>query len=118
MASLSMPSPLNDFGAGSPNDVPELPREFSKVEGDGRQQMQSHVMESGGINLECNEEDTLFIKQLIDTVYSNHLASQNRVRQYTNFLTMLKREEDTWAERFKRASSLMPDYKPPMEWTA
>jgi hypothetical protein len=67
--------------------------------------------------LEYDEEDTLFIKQLIDAVYSNYLASQNRVRQYTNFLTMLEREEEAWAERFKRASSLMPDYKPPMEWT-
>lgn len=110
-----MLSPPNDVRASSPNDVPELPCRFSKIENAGRQQQ--HEAGLDGINLEYDEEDTLFIKQLIDTVYSNYLASQNRVRQYTNVLTMLKREEDAWAERFKRASSLMPDYKPSMEWT-
>ncbi|KAG2037476.1 hypothetical protein BDR03DRAFT_957258 [Suillus americanus] len=115
MASLSLSSPPNDVGASSPNDVPELPCEFSKVESAGRQHQ--HVVGLSAVNLEYDEEDTLFIKQLIDTVYSNYLASQNRVRQYTNFLTMLKREEDAWAERCKRASILMPDYKPPMKWT-
>ncbi|KAG1799681.1 uncharacterized protein HD556DRAFT_1439340 [Suillus plorans] len=119
MASFLTPLPPSNIEASSPNNVPEVPREFSKVEGSGRQrERQSRVLELGGIKLEYDEGDPQSIKQLIDAVYSKYLVSRNRVHQYTNFLTMLKREEDTWAERFKRASNLMPDYKPPMEWIA
>lgn len=65
-----------------------------------------------GIETPADEQDALFTKLCIETVYSSYLAAQNRVRQYTQFLMLLKREEDAWAQRASRACCLMPDYKP------
>jgi hypothetical protein len=71
-----------------------------------------------GIALQDEEQDTLFTKYSIDTVYSSYLTSRYRVHQYTHFLAILKREEDAWAQRVKKASRLMPDYNPTIEWAA
>jgi len=70
-----------------------------------------------GIDVEDDDQDRLFIKFSIDTVCSSYLASRYRVRQYTQLLMILKREEDAWAQRVKKASLLMPDYTPPMAWS-
>jgi hypothetical protein len=73
-------------------------------------------MSLDGIDVEDDDQDRLFTKFSIDTVYSSYLASRYRVRQYTQLLMLLKREEDAWAQRVKHASRLMPDYIPPMAW--
>jgi hypothetical protein len=70
-----------------------------------------------GIDIEDDEQDTLFTKYSIDSVYSSYLAAQSRVRQYTQLLLLLKREEDAWAQRVMKANCLMPEYKP-MGWVA
>ncbi|KAG1791055.1 uncharacterized protein HD556DRAFT_1310159 [Suillus plorans] len=70
-----------------------------------------------GIELEDDEQDSLFTKFSIDTVYSSYLASRYRVRQYTHLLMLLKHEEEAWAQRVKSASRLMPEYVPPMVWS-
>jgi hypothetical protein len=67
-----------------------------------------------GVDLEDEAEDSLFTKYSIDTVYSSYLTSRYRVRQYTHFLAILKREEHAWAQKVKKASRLMPDYNPTM----
>lgn len=70
-----------------------------------------------GIDIEDDEQDTLFTKYSIDSVYSSYLVAQSRVRQYTQLLLLLKREEDAWAQRVTKANCLMPEYKP-MGWVA
>jgi hypothetical protein len=76
------------------------------------------VMEQGlcrvalnGIEVEDDEQDML-LKCTADTVFSNYIAAQHRVRQYTQFLTILKGEEEAWAQRFQKATCVMPDYQP------
>jgi hypothetical protein len=66
------------------------------------------------VDLDDEGSDTLFTQYSIDSVYLSYLASQYRVRQYTHFLTILKREENAWAERVEKAMDLMPDYTPPV----
>lgn len=70
-----------------------------------------------GIDIEDNEQDTLFTKLSIDSVYSSYLTARTHVRQYTQLLLLLKREEDAWAQRVTKASCLMPEYKP-VGWVA
>ncbi|KAG2130508.1 hypothetical protein BD769DRAFT_1666804 [Suillus cothurnatus] len=95
----------------------DLPSNFVNIEADGRRrEKQSYVMSLDGIDVEDDDQDRLFTKFSIDTVYSSYLASRYRVRQYTQLLMLLKREEDAWAQRVKHASRLMPDYIPPMAW--
>ncbi|KAG1857709.1 hypothetical protein DFJ58DRAFT_840566 [Suillus subalutaceus] len=76
------------------------------------------VMEQGlcrvaldGIEVEDDEQDML-LKCTTDTVFANYIAAQHRVRQYTQFLTILKGEEEAWAQRFQKATCVMPDYQP------
>jgi hypothetical protein len=69
-------------------------------------------MSLDGINTGNDEQDPQFIKYSIDSVHSSYLAAQTRVRQYTQFLTLLKREEDVWAQKVTRARRLMPEYEP------
>lgn len=69
------------------------------------------------IDIEDDEQDTLFTKLSIDSVYSSYLTAQTHVCQYTQLLLLLKREEDAWAQRVTKASCLMPEYKP-VGWVA
>ncbi|KAG1733418.1 hypothetical protein EDD22DRAFT_960219 [Suillus occidentalis] len=97
------------------HDAPPLPYEIMNIENAGRKrEMQAYVMGLDGVDLEDEAEDSLFTKYSIDTVYSSYLTSRYRVRQYTHFLTILKREEHAWALKVKKASRLMPDYNPTM----
>ncbi|KAG1893009.1 uncharacterized protein F5891DRAFT_1196979 [Suillus fuscotomentosus] len=68
-------------------------------------------MSVDGIKEQVDEQDIL-LARTIETVFANYAAAQDRVRQYTQFLTILKSEEDAWAERFQEASSVMPGYEP------
>ncbi|KAG1802000.1 uncharacterized protein HD556DRAFT_1304200 [Suillus plorans] len=64
-----------------------------------------------GFEVEDDEQDAL-LKCTVDTVFANFIAAQHRVRQYNQFLTILNGEEEAWAQRFQKASSVMPDYQP------
>jgi hypothetical protein len=64
-----------------------------------------------GIEPDEDDQDLLFIQLSVDTVYASYAAAQNRVRQYTQLLTLLKREEDLWAERVEKAKYVLPEYK-------
>jgi hypothetical protein len=64
-----------------------------------------------GIDLEEDEEDRLFTQLSVDTVYASYAAAQNRVRQYSQLLRLLKREEDLWAQRVEKARYVLPGYK-------
>jgi hypothetical protein len=62
--------------------------------------------------IEWEDDEQVLLKCTTDTVLANYIAAQNRVRQYTQFLTILKGEEAAWAQRFQKASYVMPDYLP------
>ncbi|KAG2088259.1 hypothetical protein BD769DRAFT_1396345 [Suillus cothurnatus] len=64
-----------------------------------------------GIEVEDDEQDVL-LKFTTDTVFANYIAAQQRVRQYTQFLIILRREEDAWAQRLEKVSCIMLDYNP------
>jgi hypothetical protein len=61
--------------------------------------------------IDTDDEDRLFIQQCVETVFASYAAAQNRVRQYTQLLTLLKREEALWAERIEKAKYVLPEYK-------
>lgn len=65
-----------------------------------------------GIDLEEDEEDRLFTQLTVDTVFASHAAAKKRVRQYTQLLRLLRREEVLWAERVEKARFALPGYKP------
>ncbi|KAG1728215.1 hypothetical protein EDB19DRAFT_1832814 [Suillus lakei] len=86
---------------------------FSKLESAGRtQEMQTFMMSLDGIAMSQDEQDMLFTQYTVDMVISSYLAAQNRVRQYTQLLKLLRHEEDEWAEKVLKASHVMPDYQP------
>ncbi|KAG1893759.1 uncharacterized protein F5891DRAFT_985577 [Suillus fuscotomentosus] len=60
---------------------------------------------------QVDEQDVL-LANTIHMVFANYAAAQCRVRQYTHFLMILRREEDTWLQRFQKACSVMPGYEP------
>jgi hypothetical protein len=64
-----------------------------------------------GIEVEGGEQD-LLLKCTLDTVLAHYVTAQYRVRQYTQFLAILKREEDAWAQSYERAACVVPDYSP------
>jgi hypothetical protein len=68
-------------------------------------------MDLDGIDLAEDEEDRLFVQLSVDTVYASYAAAQNRVRQYTQLLMLLKREEELWAQRVEKARYVLPEYK-------
>ncbi|KIK31870.1 hypothetical protein CY34DRAFT_19486 [Suillus luteus UH-Slu-Lm8-n1] len=70
-----------------------------------------HKTSLDGIEVEGGEQDKL-LKCAVDAVLAHYVTAQYRVRQYTQFLTILKREEDAWAQSYQRASCVMPDYSP------
>lgn len=65
-----------------------------------------------GIELDEDGEDQLFTQRSVDTVYFSYATAHNRVLQYTQLLTLLKREENLWAQRVEKAKGVMPEYKP------
>ncbi|KAG1785768.1 uncharacterized protein HD556DRAFT_1314034 [Suillus plorans] len=117
MSSPSTAPSSSPYGMGGLCDItgniPELAGSIFQTKNAGhKREMQTYMMALDGIKTEADKQDTLFTKLCIETVHSSYLAAQNRVRQYTQFLTLLKREEDAWAQRASRACYLMPDYKP------
>ncbi|KAG1895904.1 uncharacterized protein F5891DRAFT_983911 [Suillus fuscotomentosus] len=60
---------------------------------------------------QVDEQDVL-LANTVHTVFANYAAVQCQVHQYTHFLTILKREEDMWLQRFQKACSVMPGYEP------
>jgi hypothetical protein len=68
-----------------------------------------------GIDMEDDEQDMQFSKYSVDTVYLSYLAARNRVRQYTQLLALLKREEAAWLQRVEKAKEVLPGYKPQPE---
>ncbi|KAG2739246.1 hypothetical protein P692DRAFT_20756384, partial [Suillus brevipes Sb2] len=69
-----------------------------------------------GIEPDEDDQDLLFIQLSVDTVYASYAAAHNRVRQYTQLLTLLKHaslysEENLWAERVEKAKYVLPEYK-------
>ncbi|KAG2115733.1 uncharacterized protein F5147DRAFT_769153 [Suillus discolor] len=110
---LSSPYHIGGSLCDITGNMPELAGPIFQVETAGRKrEMQTYMMVLDGIETEADEQDALFTKLCIETVHSSYLAVQNHVRQYTQFLTLLKCEEDAWAQRASRACCLMPDYKP------
>jgi hypothetical protein len=65
-----------------------------------------------GIELGEDEQDQLFTQRSVDTVYFSYATAHNHVLQYTQLLTLLKREETLWAKRVEKAEGVMPEYKP------
>jgi hypothetical protein len=59
-----------------------------------------------------DDEQDILLAHTLETVLANLTAAQYRVRQYTHFLKILKREEDAWAQSFQKASCMMPSYEP------
>ncbi|KAG1789330.1 hypothetical protein EV424DRAFT_1550262 [Suillus variegatus] len=111
----SMPSlsqSAQDFLHVSMNDFPEVDIQISNIESaEQKREKQTYMMALDGINIEDNEQDTLFTKLSIDSMYSSYLAARTHVRQYTQLLLLLKHEEDAWAQRVTKASCLMLEYK-------
>jgi hypothetical protein len=68
-------------------------------------------MDVDGIDLAEDDEDRLYVQLSLDTVYASYAAAQTRVRQYTQMLTLLKREEELWAQKAERARLVLPEYK-------
>lgn len=64
------------------------------------------------IGIESEDDEDLLLKCTVDTVLAHYIEAQHRVRQYTQFLRIMMCEEEAWAERFQKASCVMPDYKP------
>ncbi|KAG2054251.1 hypothetical protein BDR06DRAFT_1007924 [Suillus hirtellus] len=79
--------------------------------GYGVPELNTGRMSVGRIKEQVDEQDILLVRT-IETVFANYGAAQDQVRQYTQFLMILKSEEDAWAERFQEASSVMPGYEP------
>lgn len=141
-SSSTLPSP--PFGAEDflhqfdPNRVPQATDVFEKVENVGhkRDEQTDMVrrisirfavntdyeclckMSLDGIDIVNDEQDTLFAKYSVDTVYCSYFAARNRVRQYTQLLALLKREENAWLQRVEKAKYALPGYKPQPEGVA
>jgi hypothetical protein len=69
-------------------------------------------MSLDGISMDHDYQDVLFTQYTIDTVIASYLAAKKRTRQYLQLITLLKREEDEWAEKIEQANQLMPEYEP------
>ncbi|KAG1770766.1 hypothetical protein EDD22DRAFT_843114 [Suillus occidentalis] len=108
--------PSSSFSHTLPGSFNENGRDFSKncasLQNAGRKhEVQALLMALDGIDLDDDDQDLLFIQYSLDTVYASYAAAQNRVRQYTQLLTLLKREEDMWAERVEKAKYVLPEYR-------
>ncbi|KAG1768451.1 hypothetical protein EV702DRAFT_720788 [Suillus placidus] len=64
------------------------------------------------VGIEAEDDEEVLLECTADTVLASYIAAQHRVRQYTQFLTILKGEENAWAQSVRRASAVMPDYNP------
>ncbi|KIK31931.1 hypothetical protein CY34DRAFT_111177, partial [Suillus luteus UH-Slu-Lm8-n1] len=68
-----------------------------------KRESQTYMMSLDGIDMEDDEQDVLFAKYSVDSVYLSYMAARNRVRQYTQLLALLKCEEDAWLQRVEKA---------------
>ncbi|KAG1830383.1 hypothetical protein EV424DRAFT_1535087 [Suillus variegatus] len=113
LSTPSLSQSAQDFLHVSMNDFPEVDIQISNIESaEQKREKQTYMMALDRIDIEDDEQDTLFTKLSIDSVYSSYLTAQTHVCQYTQLLLLLKREEDAWAQRVTKASCLMPEYKP------
>ncbi|KAG2757069.1 hypothetical protein P692DRAFT_20712704 [Suillus brevipes Sb2] len=64
------------------------------------------------MGIEAEDDEDLLLKCTVDMVLAHYIEAQHRVRQYTQFLRIMMCEEEAWAERFQKASCVMPDYNP------
>ncbi|KAG1807648.1 uncharacterized protein BJ212DRAFT_1303365 [Suillus subaureus] len=64
-------------------------------------------------DIESNEDDQdkLFTEYTINTVHACYATAQSRVCQYTQLLTLLRHEEDEWAQKVEQANNILPHYK-------
>ncbi|KAG1751986.1 hypothetical protein EDD22DRAFT_957688 [Suillus occidentalis] len=84
----------------------------SKIEIAGNnRRLQADVMSLDEVDTDP-DHNKQFLIYTINAVYASYAAAQHRVRQYSQLLTILKREEDEWAGKVEQASDMMPDYKP------
>ncbi|KIK48244.1 hypothetical protein CY34DRAFT_104073 [Suillus luteus UH-Slu-Lm8-n1] len=75
---------------------------LSKIICEGRNiEKQMYYLSLDGIEMINNEQDDLFTMYSIDTVHSSYLAAKSRVRQYTQFVVLLKRSEEAWAQKLQ-----------------
>ncbi|KAG2061056.1 hypothetical protein BDR06DRAFT_947559 [Suillus hirtellus] len=115
-SSSSLPHGFMHPSRGGLNFMSSAPPIISSIESTGRKrEMQTYMMSLDGIDMEDDEQDTLFAKYSVDTVYLSYLAARNRVRQYTQLLALLKREENAWLEKVQKAKLAVPGYKPEPE---
>ncbi|KAG1722973.1 hypothetical protein EDD22DRAFT_854051 [Suillus occidentalis] len=83
-----------------------------KIEAAGHnRQLQADVMSLDEVDMDP-EHNKQFLIYTINVVYASYAAAQHRVRQYSQLLTILKREEDEWAGKVEQTSDMMPEYKP------
>jgi len=61
---------------------------------------------------EDDQANELFTRYTIDTVYASFAAAENRVRQYTQLLHILRWERDDWALKIEKAHNVMLEYRP------
>ncbi|KAG1800865.1 uncharacterized protein HD556DRAFT_1304852 [Suillus plorans] len=95
------------------SSMPAEPDCSSKLDTAGRnRELQAYLMGLDDVDLNEDGQDRLFTEFTINTVYASYAAAQSRVRQYTQLLVLLKREEDEWARKVEKASNILPDYKP------
>ncbi|KAG2082313.1 hypothetical protein BD769DRAFT_1398487 [Suillus cothurnatus] len=93
--------------------MPAEPDCSVKLDTAGRnRELQAYLMSLDDIESNEDEQDRLFTEFTINTVYASYAAAQSRVRQYTQLLALLRREEDEWARKVEKASNILPDYKP------
>ncbi|KAG1766257.1 CHAT domain-containing protein [Suillus occidentalis] len=71
-----------------------------------------HKMALDDIESNEDDQDRLFTEYTINTVHASYAAAQSRVRQYTQLLALLRREEDEWARKVEKANNILPHYKP------
>ncbi|KAG1850823.1 hypothetical protein DFJ58DRAFT_842322 [Suillus subalutaceus] len=114
MSLLSNPSssPSHGFSGSLQEDGKGFSNNSTNVQNvERKHQLQSYLMDLDGIDLAEDDEDRMFAQLSVDTVYASYAAAQNRVRQYTQLLMLLKREEELWAQRVEKARYVLPEYK-------
>ncbi|KAG1767291.1 hypothetical protein EV702DRAFT_1203769 [Suillus placidus] len=93
--------------------MPAEPDCSVKLQTAGRnQELQAYLMALDDVDSNEDGQDRLFTEFTINTVHTSYAAVQSRVRQYTQLLTLLRHEEDEWAQKVEKANNILPDYKP------
>ncbi|KAG1902235.1 uncharacterized protein F5891DRAFT_1186815 [Suillus fuscotomentosus] len=95
-----------------PGSLREGPNNCASIQNaDRKHEVQAFMMALDRIDDDDDDQDLLFIQLSLDTVYASYAAAQNRVQQYTQLLTLLKCEEDLWAQRVEKAKYVLPEYQ-------